>query len=644
MITENSTEIKDIFKNIVEKLSNYESRPQQIIMAEAINESFINDKSLIIEAGTGSGKSFGYLVPAVLSDLKIVISTGTIALQEQLMHKDIPFVVSQFDKEVKYTLAKGRSNYLCKQNFFEIQKTVPPNSKEGGLLKRIEHLLLKKWSGDIAELDFVVPKIIWQEISSDKDDCLNHRCEYFHNCPFRLARLELADSDIIVSNHALYLTDLASGGTILPPHDFVIFDEAHHIKNVATRAFTVTIGKWASTKLLQKIQKRINPVPTEISSSLASIETEILSWLFSKGKDTFRLFPDSNFYTLVSDEIYQIQKIRTWLNEIDVEQLDLFSDDNKIKKLSQKDNLVNQTSNLISRWEYFIEQDYTDNEDKRVNWAETNKNKLHFEVNSAPIFVSKILKNSLWEKKSAILTSATLAVNKEFAYVKNQLGLNSKDLILDSPFDYLKQTRLFLPKIKVEPNSKEFNSIISKSIIDLVNISQGKAMVLFTSISAMNDVSAVVMEHVSYPAKIQGDMPRHKLIEWFKETKNSILFATSTYWEGIDIPGEDLSCLIIDKIPFYTPDDPIVSAITDEIKSKNGSWFMEYTLPEATLKLKQGFGRLIRTKTDTGIICILDPRLTMKSYGQIIINSLPKTPITTTIEEVEDFFSSISFV
>lgn len=634
-------EIKSIFQEVVSQLSNYESRPQQIIMAESISNAFEKNDSLIIEAGTGSGKSFGYLIPTALSELKIVISTGTIALQEQLLHKDVPFIVNQCNKELKYTLAKGRGNYLCKQNFFETQKTVPPKSKEGGIIQKVETRLLNGWNGDVSELDFVVPPLIWSEINSDKDDCLNHRCEYFDNCPFRLARAELADADIIISNHALYFTDLAGGGTIFPQHDFVIFDEAHHIKNIATKAFTVTIGKWASAKLLQKIQKRISPVPDNLISNLTTIETELLSWLFSKGKDSFRLFPDNNFFSLVADEITELQHLRTWLNNMEVEQLELFGIDSKNKKMCHKDRLTAQTSNLISRWEYFLEQEIIEDEDLRVNWAETNKNKLSFEINSAPIFISKILKEHLWQKTPAILTSATLAINRSCEYTKSQLGLDAKEHILDSPFNYPKQARLYLPKISTDPNSSEYNSIISGKITDIVKISEGRSLVLFTSINSMKNVSSVVIEQVEYPCKVQGDLPRKKLIEWFKDTDNSILFATATYWEGIDIPGEDLSCVIIDKIPFSTPDDPVISAIVDQMKAANKSWFMEFMLPEATLKLKQGFGRLIRTKNDIGLICILDPRLLTKAYGRIIINSLPKTPIINDICEVKDFFGGV---
>ncbi|MFZ5986649.1 MAG: ATP-dependent DNA helicase, partial [Bacillota bacterium] len=633
--------IKEVLEKVVKTLDNYEPRPQQFEMAEAIVKSFDKNKSLIIEAGTGSGKSFGYLVPIATSEYKVVVSTGTIALQEQLLHKDVPFVVDNYNTNLKYALAKGRGNYLCLMKFFETQRAIPPKSKEGSIIQKIEKQYLKGWKGDQAELDFIVQNLIWQEINSDKDDCINHKCQHFSECPFRLARAELSDADIIVANHALYFTDLAGGGTILPPHDYVIFDEAHHIKSVATRAFTITIGKWASTKLLQKIQKRISPVPHTITSNLTNIESDILSWLLSKGKDSFRIFPDSNFYSLVANEIDELKRLRNWLNELEIDHIELFDTDNKTLKMSHKDRLTSQASNLISRWEYFLEQDIIEDEDLRVNWAETNKHKLSFEINSAPIFVSNILKEHLWNKKPSILTSATLAVDKNCNYTKNQLGLNADELILDSPFSYANQSRLHLPRLKTLPNSQEYNSAISNLIIEILNITKGRSLVLFTSISAMKDVSSAVIERLEFPTKVQGDLPRKKLIEWFKEIDNSVLFATSTYWEGIDIPGEDLICVIIDKIPFSAPDDPIISATVDYMKSANKSWFMEYMLPEATLKLKQGFGRLIRSKNDTGMVSILDPRLLTKAYGQIILNSLPKSPIVNSLEEIEEFLGSI---
>ena len=643
MTQTNDLSLKETFEKVVSKLSSYEQRPQQFIMAEKIQEVLDKESSLIIEAGTGSGKSFGYLVPAALSDVKVVISTGTIALQEQLLNKDVPFVVDQCNKDLKYTLAKGRGNYICILKFYEAMKTIPMKSKEGGLIRKLEKRLDTGWDGDMAELEFVIPKPMWKEINSDKDDCLNHKCIHFNACPFRLARSELANSDIIISNHALYFTDLAGGRTIFPGHDVVIFDEAHHLKSTATKAFTVTIGKWASTKLLQKIQKRISIIPSFITNNITSVETEILSWLFSKGKNSFRLFPDSDFYSMVSDEIACLKELRTWLNEVDSDQLELFGPDSENLRFNHKEKLVTQTSNLISRWEYFLDQDVTDEEDLRVNWAETNKNKLSFEINSAPLFISKILKEHLWGRVPSILTSATLAVNKNCEYTKSQLGLEAEELILDSPFDFSNQARLHLPKISTDPNSNEYNSTIANQILEIINITKGRSLILFTSIYSMNNVSAAVIERTTYPCKVQGDLTRKKLIEWFKETDNSVLFATATYWEGIDIPGDDLICVIIDKIPFSAPDDPIISATVDYMKANNKSWFMEFMLPEATLKLKQGYGRLIRTKTDTGMVCILDPRLLTKSYGRIIVNSLPKTPITNTIEEVEKFFHEISY-
>lgn len=633
--------IKDTFDSVVKQLSTYEPRPQQIAMAERICKSFDKNESLIVEAGTGAGKSFGYLIPAATSDLKVVISTGTIALQEQLLNKDVPFIVNHCNPDLKYTLAKGRGNYLCPMKFAEMIRSVPPNTKEGKLLVKLEKKLNKGWNGDQAELDFVIPYTVWKELNSDKDDCLHHRCSHFRSCPFRIARAELADSDIIIANHALYFTDLASGGTILPDHDYVIFDEAHHIKSAATKAFTVNIGKWSSTKLMQKIQKRISTIPTSLSSPIANAETEILSWLFSKGKNTFRLFPDSEFYNIVEMEITGLKRLRTWANEIDVEQMELFSEDDQNRTMSHKERIISQASNLISRWEYFLEQDVIEEEDLRVNWAEVNKNKITFEIYSAPIFISKILNNQLWKKKPSILTSATLAVDNNCKYTKSQLGITAEELILDSPFNYLDQARLHLPKLHVEPNSRDYNSTIANTILETIDITKGRALVLFTSIQSMKDVSAAVMEKTTYPCKIQGDLTRKKIIEWFKETDNSVLFATATYWEGVDIPGEDLSCVIIDKIPFSAPDDPVISATVDYLKTTNKNWFMEFMLPEAALKLKQGFGRLIRTKNDTGMVSILDPRLLTKSYGRVIINSLPKTPIINNSEEITDFFSEI---
>lgn len=632
--------IDDLFTSVVSNLRNYEPRPQQIAMAEGILNALYTRQNLIVEAGTGSGKSFGYLIPIVAAGEKAVISTGTIALQEQLLNKDLPFLVNNLNPELTYALAKGRSHYLCKQKFFDVLRNVPPKSQEGGILKRLENLILTDWFGDSGELDFTVPSVMWTEINSNKEDCIMHRCEYFNSCPFRINRAILADSDIIIANHSLYFADLATFGAILPAHDYVVFDEAHQVKSTATKTLTVNIGRWASTKLIQKIQKRLRYIPEYITAPIMANETEIISWLFGKDRDVFRLYPDNSFYTLVGEQMSALMRLRNWLNEMEMEQLNLIEEE-KLKKMSHRDLLLSQATNLINRWEYFLDFDKFEKEEQRVNWVEINRDRGNFELHSAPIFIAEELSENLWKKRTAILTSATLSINGKFDYLKTNLGVDGTQMILESPFDYQKQSKLYLPKSYLDPNSPDYNAYAASVIKDLLFASEGRALVLFTSINAMKNVSANVMEHVDYPHRLQGDLPRQKLLEWFKETDNSILFATATFWEGIDIPGEDLSLVIIDKIPFFNPDDPIASATIEYMKAHNMSWFMEFMLPEAIIKLKQGFGRLIRTKEDKGVISILDPRLQTKGYGRTVINSLPKTSITTSFEEIDLFFASI---
>ncbi len=636
--------IKDKYLEIAQQLPGYEPRPIQETMVTSIYDALQEGSTVSIEAGTGAGKSFGYLIPALFASQRpIVVSTGTIALQEQLLEKDIPFVAKAagFD-DLQIKLVKGRRNYLCIQKLQEFEKSLSPTCGEILYVNLMKSALQQGWDGDKATLDLEIPDEIWEEIKSDSEDCLGKRCSYYVDNPYRLARKDLAEADILIVNHALYLQDIQAGQ--LPDHETVIFDEAHHIKSFALKAFTARIGKFATQKLLRKINRRLQPVPEEFHQAIYQTESEVLQWLFgnSQGKQTFKIYPDAHFVQLVERQIAVLSELRTWLGNFDISQLSLINGlETDIAKVQQS-KLLDQHEGLILRWEFFP----TNTDIDRVNWAEVRPDRLYYELKSTPLNIADYFLKTLWSEKSGVLTSATLATDGNLSCFRRELGipksLAAQDVILDSPFDFKNQCELYLPPQLPDPNDPMFHAAATEEIIRILNHTDGRAFVLFTSYAALQKVSTAVIPKVTFPCKVQGDLPKNRLIQWFKETRQSVLFATSTFWEGIDIPGESLSCVIIDKIPFVTPDEPVHSAMVDRLKRLGEDWFNGYVLPEATIRLKQGFGRLIRSQKDRGIVAILDPRLKTKGYGKKILRSLPKAHIIDSLASSKTLQQNVS--
>jgi ATP-dependent DNA helicase DinG len=637
-MTQPSETFQAFFERVVSQLPGYEPRTQQVEMAERILDTVEHGGQLLIEAGTGSGKSFGYLMPALYAGKTIVISTGTINLQEQLIEKDLPFLLKASGSGMTVALAKGRGNYLCRQKLWEADRQIPTTDPLRRDLNRIMGMI-EDWDGDLANLPFSPENRFWSEIASTSDDCLGNKCEYFEQNPFRIARVKLGKADIIVANHALYMIDLATGGGILPEHDLVIFDEAHHLPRVASQAFTATIGRYALTKLLQKIRRRWQSAPDRISFALIDAESRLADWLWRHDRAQFRLYPDSDFLRIADDLLTSLHDLRVWLENGKPAEM-LFDDDAvKSKAPLHRPKLLAQLVNLIARWEFFAGD--AGNSPERVNWVELNRETGYFELLSAPLDVSRDLSELLWKQRTAVLTYATMSVDGDFSYYRAQLGLPNTvgQLCLPSPFDYETQARLYVPRLP-EPNDPRFESASHQAITELIHASRGRAFVLFTSYRAMKQAYNALANDMPYPCKQQGELPRTRLVEWFKETPGAVLFATSSFGEGVDVPGAALSCVIIDRLPFAVPDDPLVQAYVEQLKTQGRDWFREYTLPEAILRLKQGFGRLIRTATDTGVVAILDARLHTKNYGRQILKALPPAPRMDKMAPLEAWLSS----
>lgn len=620
------------FDQVVAQLPMYEPRPGQRTMADLVHRSVTEGKHSIIEAGTGSGKSFAYLVPLAEEEGPFVVSTGTIALQEQLMEKDLPFLQRATGKNFPIALAKGRGNYLCRQKFWEVDRRLP---KTDPLRTEFDTILelLPEWDGDIANLPFVPSSRLWEEIGSDADDCLGTKCEFYEHSPHRVARLKSADAHVVVANHSLYFADLASGGGILPNHRAVVFDEAHHMPVAATRAATATVGRYSITKLLQKIRRRLGMIPDEVSFALVGLESRLLEWVMRQERPQYRLYPDGDFIEILEGILEQLQMLRNWLDRDS--SMGLLDPEIAKKAPLHRPRLISQLEGLMMRWQFFSRHaDSTLSE--RVNWVEQDRTRAYFELKSAPLDIAPFLREALYEERPVIHTSATLTAAGDFRYFRGQVGLEEAlELELPSPFDYQNQVTLYVPRYLPEPNAPEFSVHAREAIRDILTATQGRAFVLFTSYKAMNTAFSMLYQELSFPMKKQGELPRTALIDWFKSTSNAVLFATSSFWEGVDVPGEALSCVIIDRLPFSVPDDPVVQAHVERLKLQGRDWFREYTLPEAIIRLKQGFGRLIRSSTDRGVVAILDNRLFTKSYGQTILRALPDCPRVRDLDHME---------
>jgi len=640
------------YHEILQQFNRYERREAQEMMVSHVADSMANRKTIVIEAGTGSGKSFGYLIPALFQreidiDGKkkpVVVSTATIALQEQLLEKDIPFLSKAAGLDnVNVKLVKGRNNYICIQKLTEVEGQIRPQSSEMLHIQYLKAELQRGWDGDLANLELAIPAELWKEVRSDSEDCLGRRCRFYDRNPYRKAREDLDQADILIANHALYLQDLSAAQSLLPPHDVVVFDEAHQLKHWALNAFTIRIGKFATQKLLQKIHRRLQPLPEHFHHLIADSEAAIFEWLFRTEQPVFRLYADELFLYVVNKHIQVLKDLELWLNGMDVKQLSVLRPDMIQSELDldkakvQREKLGNQLKGLIDRWEYFLEEDPFSKQ--RVNWVEVDRERLYYELKSTPLNIAEMMGLQLWQQKAAILTSATLSVNNNLHFTRDDLGIGGEasDLVLPSPFRYEDQCVLYLPEHLPDPNSIEFTGAITEEIARILAVTEGRAFVLFTSNQAMFRVSNALIPRLPFPCKVQGEMPRNRLIDWFKSTPNSVIFATSTFWEGIDVPGEALSCVIMDKIPFSPPNDPVNQAVVDFIKSKGDDWFGSHVLPQATIKLKQGFGRLIRTANDKGLVTILDPRIRQKGYGRTIQRSLPDMQTVFRLEDVPNW-------
>ncbi len=628
----------------------YEERPQQKAMAVAVAETFVESNNLCVEAPTGVGKSFAYLIPAIHYAVKnscpVIITTETINLQEQLIEKDIPILKELLDVEFSAALAKGRANYLCRRRMNmttgEHQgEYLPQNS----MMPEIEQINL--WSnttfdGSLADLDFEPASGVWQCVCCENGNCFGPKCKFFRSCFYWQARKQWEKVNLLVTNHALYLTDLKMKiegeleGGILPLNSGVIIDEAHQLETSAAKHMGTRISEAGLYYFLNKL---FNPNrgrgllirPGEQAIKLRQLVQSTYTYVsafFNNARSKLSEFDDSQKRIHKPYFVEDTLTGQLALLERDLEEY-MLSQDDKDYKLEIEMQIQRCRAYKKAIFEFLMM-----NAEESVYWVECEDN-THRQIITmyySPLNIAAILNQSLFsEKIPIILTSATLSVGNSLNFYRKRIGFNGKELILDSPFDYTRQAKIHVIKNMPELRDKNYHHSLAHYIKYYVSHSHGKAFVLFTNYSSLKktvELTRPFFEEKDITLLIQGEgISRSKMLTLFKEDINSVIYGTSSFWMGVDVPGEALSNVIITKLPFSVPTEPLTEARLDKIKADGGNPFMEYSLPEAVLKFKQGIGRLIRSKMDTGIITILDNRVITKRYGKVFLDSLPPCPI-----------------
>jgi len=690
----------------------YEHRDEQLEVLSNVIEAFNDEYLSMVEAGTGTGKTLSYLIPSILWCIKnnerVLISTNTINLQEQLINKDLPLLRDIFPKKFDYALIKGMRNYFCllrgetvRQDLFDFI-----DDEQRGSMKDILEWAKVTMDGSLSDLAFTPPDDIWDRVSAESESCPGTKCPHYSSCFFFKSRREISKASVLVANHHMLFSDIAIKGTAGPDSDFgiipryskIVFDEAHNIADAASSHFSSKLSKHGLMKTLSRLRSRkskggdkglvsyiLNLAQKEKDSTLKkvlersgerlaraverteSVSEDVFNSLYSFGVE---ISVETSISLRITEDVVRDERWSNVEERFGALEKTLFSLENEISRLIKvvedsphADSHIKLTAELsgvakkCTASREVIGRFFSEQDEIYIRWFEGSRRRaaIFCSINLSPLDVSKELEEKLYSKtKTVVMTSASLTVDKSFDFQKKNIGLMDNErfrgLIVDSPFDFHTQSMLLVPTDMPEPGREDYEDSLAQVLSDSISITNGNALVLFTSYSSLNRVyekTGKILEgngfaHVSLFK--QGEMPRGVLLERFKTLGNSVLFATDSFWEGVDIPGDSLSVVVISRLPFKVPTDPVTEAKIEHMKKQDIDSFREYILPHAVLRFKQGFGRLIRTKTDRGVVMVLDKRIVSKYYGKFFVNSVAGSNFfcgktEQVLEKMRNFFS-----
>jgi ATP-dependent DNA helicase DinG len=625
----------------------FETRPAQLKLADAVSELFDGGGVLLAEAGTGTGKTLAYLIPAILSRHRVLVSTGTKNLQEQIYFKDLPVLRDALKVPFKAAYMKGRANYLCLHRFESWRDGLQIKSAD-----EMRHIrLIDDWAGDSetgdrAELeDLPEDAPFWSDIAASAENCIGSECPRFADCFVTRMRQRAAESDVVIVNHHLLCADAAvrqsAYGEVIPECHYAVVDEAHQLEDVATQYFGRAISTYRVEDLARDLDRAaggdlipdrekaediatgVRRVRDHAQATFAALQMLRVNMGGGAAENRVRIRPAH--MARVGDEGLGLAHA---LEAIEAD-IALAKDvPEEVLALGRRAHELRDDLRFLLRAD---DPDY-------VYFLEVRGRGIH--LRASPIDVSEIVREVLLDRmKGVVLTSATLTTDGSFEYLRGRLGVrDAAEVRLDSEFDYAAQSILYLPRRMPDPRSPQFVAAAAREIVEILKRTEGRAFVLFTSYANLRDVRAVAEAELEFPILVQGTAPRSALLRDFKVTPHAVLLATSSFWQGVDVVGDALSCVIIDKLPFASPGDPIVAARIEAINARGGSAFGEYQIPLAVLALKQGLGRLLRHRLDRGVLAVLDPRLRTMGYGRRFLASLPPAPITHAIDDVARFF------